>query len=206
MTLPSLVPGALFDARWIVGRVLGKNELAVVYEAEESREARFAALKLFDTALARDSGAWQRFETLTRSLAAVATDGIAKSYQVGLSGGRPFVASERCVFPTLSRTIADRKALDLHLQQVAQQGYALDDEERYLGVRCVAAPVFDHRNKVIAALSLSGPAIRVTWDRLPALIALVKRKALDISEALGRPHSLPAAAAQPSPQAASSVS
>lgn len=110
MTLPSLVPGALFGSRWIVGRVLGKNELAVVYEAEESREARFAALKLFDTALVRDAEAWQRFETLSRSLASVQSDGIAKSYQVGTSDGRPFVASERCVFPTLSRYVADRGA------------------------------------------------------------------------------------------------
>jgi serine/threonine-protein kinase len=110
VTLPSLVPGALFGSRWIVGRVLGKNELAVVYEAEESREARFAALKLFDTALVRDAEAWQRFATLTSSLASVMSDGIAKSYQVGTSDGRPFVASERCLFPTLSRYIADRGA------------------------------------------------------------------------------------------------
>jgi serine/threonine-protein kinase len=107
------VPGALFGARWIVGRVLGKNELSVVYEAEESRKARFAALKVLDSALGRNQEAWQRFETLTSAVSQVPSEGIAKSYDVGTSDGRHFVASERCVFPTLSRYIADRGALSV---------------------------------------------------------------------------------------------
>ena len=111
MTLPSLTPGTLFGAHWIVGRVLGKNQLAVVYEAESPHEARFAALKLFDSALSRDSAAWSRFETITRSLAALPGDGIARSYDVGVNDGRPFVASERSTFPTLSRYIAERGAI-----------------------------------------------------------------------------------------------
>jgi serine/threonine-protein kinase len=105
------VPGALFGSRWIVGRQLGKNELSLVYEAEESRAARFAALKVLDSALGRNAEAWQRFEILTRSIAQVPSEGIAKSYDVGTNEGRPFVASERCVFPTLSRYVADRGAL-----------------------------------------------------------------------------------------------
>ncbi len=108
MTLPSLTPGTLFGARWIVGRVLGKHQLAIVYEAESAREARFAALKLFDSALSRDAEAWSRFEALTRSLAALPGDGIARSYDAGINDGRPFVASERCTFPTLSRYLAER--------------------------------------------------------------------------------------------------
>jgi serine/threonine-protein kinase len=108
VTLPSLTAGTLFGARWIVGRVLGKNPLAVVYEAESASEARFAALKLFDSALSRDATAWSRFESLTRALATLPGDGIARSYEVGLNDGRPFVASERSTFPTLSRYVAER--------------------------------------------------------------------------------------------------
>jgi serine/threonine protein kinase len=94
-----------------VGRQLGKNELALVYEAEEAREARFAALKLLDSALGRDGAAWARFETLTRAIAQVPGDGIARSYDIGSSEGRPFVITERCVFPTLSRYLAERGPL-----------------------------------------------------------------------------------------------
>ena len=108
MTLASLSPGSLFGSRWIVGRVLGKNELAVVYEAEEASKARFAALKLLDSAFSRDGAAWTRFETLTRSIAQIPGDGIARSYDIGSSEGRPFVATERCLFPTLSRYLAER--------------------------------------------------------------------------------------------------
>lgn len=111
MTLPSLTPGALFGARWIVGRPLGKSELGVVVEAEDSRQARFAALKVLDSALARDTAAWERFEALTRALSEVPGDGLARSYDVGRSEGRPFVASERCRFPTLARYVAERGPL-----------------------------------------------------------------------------------------------
>lgn len=85
------------------------------------------------------------------------------------------------------RTIIDINTLTLHLQQVRQQGYAVDDEERYLGVRCIAAPIFDHRGKVIASISVSGPNIRLTYERLPGIIRLAKECADAISAALGSP-------------------
>lgn len=83
------------------------------------------------------------------------------------------------------RTLTDLAALTSHLQQVTRQGFAVDDEESHLGVRCVAAPIYDHRGAVVAALSLSGPAMRVTLERLPALTALVVKAARTISAALG---------------------
>jgi serine/threonine protein kinase len=113
VALPSIAPGTLFGSRWIVGRVLGKGELAIVYEAEESRAARFSALKLLDSALGRNAEAWTRFETLTRSIAQIPGEGIARSYEVGLVDGRPFVVTERSVFPTLSRYVSERGALSV---------------------------------------------------------------------------------------------
>jgi DNA-binding IclR family transcriptional regulator len=44
---------------------------------------------------------------------------------------------------------------------VRQQGYAFDDEERHVGVQCVAAPVFDHTGRVVAAVGISGPTGRI---------------------------------------------
>jgi IclR family KDG regulon transcriptional repressor len=78
------------------------------------------------------------------------------------------------------RTITDLAALQVHLQHVQQQGYAVDDEERYIGARCVAAPVRGLSGKVVAAISLSGPAMRMTLDMIP----LVSRQVMHIASAI----------------------
>jgi IclR family acetate operon transcriptional repressor len=49
-----------------------------------------------------------------------------------------------------------------HLKTVRTQGYAIDDEEKERGIRCVAAPIFNETGKAVAAISISGPAFRVT--------------------------------------------
>jgi len=102
----------------------------------------------------------------------------------------PEAASQRIIMSAplsalTPRTITDVNALQIHLQQVRAQGYALDDEERYMGVRCIAAPIFDHTRKVIAGISMSGPASRVTLDKVPELSKFVIRVANDISSELG---------------------
>jgi IclR family KDG regulon transcriptional repressor len=71
------------------------------------------------------------------------------------------------------RTISDRETLRAHLDQTRRQGYAIDDEEYEYGVRCVAAPVFDFRGKVVGAIGISGPAGRIGLDRLAQFGAIV---------------------------------
>jgi IclR family acetate operon transcriptional repressor len=61
-----------------------------------------------------------------------------------------------------TNTITDGAALKTHLQTVRSEGYALDDEEHSDGVRCVAAPIRDMRGEIVAAISISAPAVRVT--------------------------------------------
>jgi DNA-binding IclR family transcriptional regulator len=85
------------------------------------------------------------------------------------------------------RTLTSIDALLAQLKTVAGQGYAVDDEESHLGVRCVAAPIRDNSGQVVAAVSASGPAMRVPLERVPALAALVRKTAQDISAALGCP-------------------
>ncbi|NMB11578.1 MAG: IclR family transcriptional regulator [Firmicutes bacterium] len=68
---------------------------------------------------------------------------------------------------------------------VREQGYAIDDEEHELGIRCVAAPIMDHSGGVIAAISVSGPTIRVTRERLELFIPNVLAVSRKISRALG---------------------
>jgi IclR family transcriptional regulator, KDG regulon repressor len=79
-----------------------------------------------------------------------------------------------------ANTITDAAALKNHLEQVKRVGYAVDDEEFDLGVRCIAVPVFDFRGKLAGAIGVSGPASRVTLARLPEMTAAV----IEIGKAL----------------------
>lgn len=112
MVLPEIPPGTLVASRWIVGGLLGKSALATVYEAEEARQSRFAALKFFDPALGAEP-AWSEHVALTKALSELPGDGIARAYDCGIEPGlgRPYVASERLVFPTLARYIAEKGPL-----------------------------------------------------------------------------------------------
>lgn len=70
-------------------------------------------------------------------------------------------------------TLTDPQALLQHLAEVRQAGYALDDEEFDHGVRCIAAPVFDFQGRLAGSIGISGPATRLTPERLPGLAATV---------------------------------
>jgi len=63
-------------------------------------------------------------------------------------------------------TITDPILLKEHLRLVRSQGYVVDDEENEKGIRCVAAPIRNEVGMVIAATSISGPAIRITKKKI----------------------------------------
>lgn len=71
------------------------------------------------------------------------------------------------------RTITSPGAFKRELRHVREQGYAMDDEEFEYGLRCIGAPVRDRTGEVIGAVSVTGPAIRLTKERMPALIRCV---------------------------------
>jgi len=81
-------------------------------------------------------------------------------------------------------TITDVDQLREELEQVKEQGFALDREECEEGGACVAAPVEDHSGEVIAALSISGPASRILDGSLSRLVEETKRQAEELSQAL----------------------
>ncbi len=79
-------------------------------------------------------------------------------------------------------TITDPEKLLKQLKLIKKQGYALDLEEKEIGVRCVAAPLFDGNHKLIGAISVSGPCTRITDDYLNnSLIPLIRDKAKEIT-------------------------
>ncbi len=83
-----------------------------------------------------------------------------------------------------SRTISSRDQFKLHLDQIRERGYAMDDEEHEIGVRCVAAPVYDGGLDAVASMGISGPTVRVTHEKVPELLDIVKRCAHQLSELL----------------------
>jgi DNA-binding IclR family transcriptional regulator len=77
--------------------------------------------------------------------------------------------------------LTDLRSLERELSRVRQYGIARDNEELEIGVRCMAAGIYDDQNKLVAGLSISAPADRIdeTW------LARLQVTAKEISTALG---------------------
>jgi len=70
-------------------------------------------------------------------------------------------------------TLVTRESLHRHLEMVRDKGYAVDDEEFDLGVRCIAAPIFDFREKIVGSIGISGPLTRMSSSRMETLAGQV---------------------------------
>jgi IclR family transcriptional regulator, acetate operon repressor len=88
----------------------------------------------------------------------------------------------RRVTPNTFTRADDLKA---DLRKIQLQGYALDDEEFVLGLRCVAASVYNQQGEALCAISISGLTSRVTPSRIPELGKLVFQTANALTSALG---------------------
>lgn len=82
-------------------------------------------------------------------------------------------------------TLTTGEALREDLAKTRMRGFAIDREEHEPEVRCVGAPVFNHRGEVTAAISISGPKWRMDESRLQELGVLVREGALEITRRLG---------------------
>jgi DNA-binding IclR family transcriptional regulator len=82
-------------------------------------------------------------------------------------------------------TFAERDALLAELAATRERGYALDDGESTVGLRCVAAPVYDAAGRMVAAMSVSVPSPRMTDERLAELRVLILAGAAELSHRLG---------------------
>ena len=83
------------------------------------------------------------------------------------------------------KTITDRSELRAELDRVRRDGFAIALEELELGLHAVAAPVFDCFGTCLAAISVSGPAYRLTERRLAAAGELCVASAREVSAKLG---------------------
>lgn len=82
-------------------------------------------------------------------------------------------------------TITDKNELLNDLKTIKENGYAFDNEEFSIGLRCVAAPIFDYEGKVRYGISVSGPTVRMTDEKVQESIKLIKEAAELISQKIG---------------------
>lgn len=84
------------------------------------------------------------------------------------------------------RTIVELQALHQQLKKIAENGYAIDLGEHIEDVRSVAVPVRDYTRAVVGALAVSGPAYRLTQERIDKeIVPLMVRAGQDLSRHLG---------------------
>ena len=90
-----------------------------------------------------------------------------------------------------ANTIIDSEALANELRNTYQRGWAIDDEEKALGMRCIAAPIFNQNGEAVAGISVSGPTVRMTQDLDNHFGRLVRIGADEITISMGGrlPHS-----------------
>ncbi len=84
-------------------------------------------------------------------------------------------------------TLTDPPRLREALHRIRAAGYALDEEEMEIGLRCIGAPITDHTGRPCACVAISGPSVRMTPERVGELIPHVKATATRISRMLGSP-------------------
>lgn len=85
------------------------------------------------------------------------------------------------------KTITNQDKLKADIAQIRHRGYAIDNEELSLGLRCVAAPVYNHTGKPTYALSVSGPAQRMTQEKIYAIQSKLVPLCHQISRRIGAP-------------------
>ena len=82
-------------------------------------------------------------------------------------------------------TICERAGLLSELEAIRGRGFSIDDEEKTLGMRCVAAAVVDLHGEAVAGLSVSGPTSRVAGERIALFGRAVANAAMELSAAMG---------------------
>jgi len=130
----------------------------------------------------------QMMRALTRpgGTASLHASGVGKALLAAMSeadAARLIKRQSLTAFTT--NTLTDLERLLGDLEATRKRGYAIDDEEFSLGLRCVAAAIHDDAGRPVAALSLSGPSARITDARVAELGRLVADKAQRITAEIG---------------------
>jgi IclR family acetate operon transcriptional repressor len=83
------------------------------------------------------------------------------------------------------QTIVTREELLAEVHQIRDLGFAFDNEEKSVGMRCIAAPIVNFQGQAVAGISISGPSHRVTPEKVAQFAALVRSAGDEVSRSLG---------------------
>jgi len=83
------------------------------------------------------------------------------------------------------KTLTSSDNLMADLERTRKRGWSIDDEERYLGMRCVASNIYNSFGEAVAGISISGPTVRFPDEVVAKLGPLVKRAAAKVTNAIG---------------------
>lgn len=95
------------------------------------------------------------------------------------------ILGDRELIKATRQTITTMDGLKRAFDEIRGRGWAFDDEEHAVGLRCVAAVVHNEFREPVCAVSLSGPKARITDQRVPQLGVLVSQAAQDITREIG---------------------
>src|SRR5262245_39695097 len=117
---------------------------------------------------------------------AMVTSGVGKAVLATYSDEEVAAIIRHHGMPRLTeKSIVRPSDLFKELATIRKQGFAIDDEEACLGLRCIAAVVYNDCSEPLAAISVSGMTSRLTDDRLPQLGQTVREVAAELTVALG---------------------
>ncbi len=112
--------------------------------------------------------------------------GIGKAILAGMSEGARAALVRRLVFERFTeKTLKTPAELETELAATRLRGFALDDEERNLGMRCVAAAIFNELGEPVGGVSISGPTVRLPDSEVGKLGMIVAAAGAEITAAMG---------------------
>ena len=112
--------------------------------------------------------------------------GIGKALLAQMSPERvAWIVQQRGLPAFTGNTITSLDALTEDLAAIRVRGWAVDDEERQLGMRCLAAPIFNEFGEIVAGISISGPAVRLPDVKLAEFGPLVRACADEVTQRIG---------------------
>lgn len=82
-------------------------------------------------------------------------------------------------------TITNKNDLFKNLAEIKEIGYGIEKEENEIGITCVAAPIFNHEEKIVGAISISGPSMRMGKSRMRKLKEELMYACMELSKRLG---------------------
>ena len=135
-----------------------------------------------------EDGPNHMLQTLSRigRIAPMHATGVGKIHLTQYDDSQLAVYQEKMGLKKLTdNTFISMETLKEELNSIQKQGYALDNEECEMGIKCIAVPVRDYTGKIVAALSLSAPISRLPAHRTMEVILFLKKVSRKASIELG---------------------